>query len=137
LEVQQQLQQRAAERFPAIVVYVLVALLLLLAGTLLWLWSRQRRLGKVEERSWTQTAAPDKGAFAQEPMPVVVPTAYVDHSVRLQPTEPELLPSGMMPLEFGPPPATAPKPTEPSLPLAAFAGSAGLAPVTAVVNPED
>lgn len=120
LQVQQQLQQRVAERFPAIVVYALVALLALLAGALLWLWSRQRRLGRLEEHSWTQAAAPDNVVdSAQAPLPAVAPTAHVNPSARLQPAEPELLPSGMMPLEFGP------------LPTAA------LKAVTAVVNPED
>lgn len=139
LQVQQALQQRAAERFPAQVVYVLGALLLLLAGALLWMWTRLRRPAPGGERSWTQAVAQNAGAAtagvassAAQVASVRAP-AHVDHSQRVQPTEPELLPSGMMPIEFGHLQETGSVEQLPATP----ATSDAPVPVAAVVNPED
>lgn len=140
LQVQQELQQRVTERFSATVVYSLIALLLLLAGAVAWLWSRARRDRLVEQRPWTQAApsqsgTPIHGGGTQAPVRVE-PSAYVDHSLRAQSTEPELLPSGVMPLEFGLSQADVQERIEQSE-HAAFVPHAASAPVTAVVNPED
>lgn len=140
LEVQQKLEQRVAERFSATVVYGLVALLLLLAGVLLWLWSRTRRTRTTVQTSWTQAATSHRDAPVSAPRPQVPAQAatapYVDHSLRPQSTEPELLPSGVMPLEFGLAQADAKGQSE-QTGQGAFAATSAAAPVTAVVNPED
>lgn len=132
LAVQQELEQRAAERFPAVVVYVLGALLLLLAGLLLWMWSRVRGDGTVDARRWNQAVAqnaassPPAAARSAQPAPA-------EHHLRAQPTEPQMLPSGMIPLEFGVSQDAPLAPTEETSPVAAD----GSESITAVVNPED
>lgn len=142
LEVQRELQQRIAERYSAIVVYSLLALLVLLAAALLWLWSRQRRIEAGKPRVWTEAVfvpdaadAPDASASEQ----VQAPAACAEHSLRGRPTEPELLPSGMMPLEFGSAADATSHVRTNSQPNTAVASTSAPAPVavTAVVNPED
>lgn len=114
IESQQALQEQLASRFSSTVVYLLVALLLLLAALSAWLWSRARRHARLEELAWAQSVAknatPDVGnaepvsprGFGHSPNPLTANArSAADSNARLQPTEPELLPSGMMPLEFG------------------------------------
>ena len=140
LQVQQSLERRVAERFPAQVVYLLGALLLLLVGAFLWLWVRFRRSRPEGDRSWTQAVAQNVGAAAATPISTAVPGVVVrgpvhaDHSFRVQPTEPELLPSGMIPLEFGL--AHEAVSAEPVRAVTSVALDAP-AEVGAVVNPED
>lgn len=135
LAIQQELQQRVAERYSAFVVYSLLALLVLLAGAVLWLWSRQRRIQAVERHAWSEAAA---AAASSTETGARVPSsaAYGEHSLRASPTEPELLPSGMMPLEFGVSDTTAQDAPDTQLSGAPLAASATL-PVASVVNPED
>lgn len=135
LAIQQELQLRAAERFPALVVYVLGALLLLLAGALLWMWARLGRPVPAGERSWTQAVAHTHGTAVPGAAQAVTaqPPTPVDHT-RAQPTEPEMLPSGMIPFEFGNSQETGlvePAGSAPAPPPGASAA------VAAVVNPED
>lgn len=129
LAIQQELEQRAAERFPPIVVYLLGALLLLLAGLLLWMWTRLRGGGPVDARRWNQSVAQNAAAPAAPP---AAPPAPVDHHLRAEPTEPQMLPSGMIPLEFG---------VSQGAELASAeedaAPAAAPEPIAAVVNPED
>ncbi len=140
LEVQKKLEQRVAERFSATVVYGLVALLLLLAGVLCWLWTWARRTRTNVQASWTQAATPHRDVPVSAARPQTpaqaAPTPYVDHSLRPQSTEPELLPSGVMPLEFGLAQADAKGQSE-QPGHGEFSATAAAAPVTAVVNPED
>jgi len=140
LQVQQGLQQRVAERFSPLVVYVLGVLLLLLAGALLWMWARLRRLAPGGERSWTQAVAQNAGAAtagaassAAQVVSVRAP-AHVDHALRVRPTEPELFPSGMLPIEFGH--LQEARSVEQVEPATSTASDAPV-PVSAVVNPED
>ncbi|MCB1979139.1 MAG: hypothetical protein KDF25_07225 [Burkholderiaceae bacterium] len=135
--LQQQLQERAAERFPAIVVYVLLALLVALTALLVWVWGRKPRAPVEREAAWARgpvkAAAPAAALAARQ--------AEEDHDVtsRPQPAEPEMLPSGMMPLEFGTSEAAA-EPAEDASSVAAqpAASAASAVPaVTAVLNPED
>ena len=139
LQVQQDLQQKVSERFSAMVVYGLGALALLLAAALLWMWTQFRRRTPQQERAWTQSVArpgetPVKtaavaSASAGGALEIVHTQAPgpAEHSLRLQPTEPEVLPSGIMPLEFGLP---QPAPADASATLA-------VEPVSSVVNPEE
>lgn len=140
LQVQQALQQRVAERFSAQVVYVLSALLLLLAGALLWMWTRLRRPAPGGERSWAQAvvqnteAASASAASTAAQVASVRAPVHAEHSLRVRPTEPELLPSGMLPIEFGHLQENGSvEQVEPVTP----ATSDAPAPVAAVVNPED
>lgn len=58
LATTQQLQQQldeANERFPAMVVYVLGALLLLALGLLAWVWQRSSRQAALSEKSWRES----------------------------------------------------------------------------------
>lgn len=137
LAVQQQLQERAAARFPASVVYALLALLVALAALLAWLWARRQRLPSDSEQSWTH--GPAKAAASVAPVGVVRHAADEhDITTRPQPAEPEMLPSGMMPLEFGTS-VDAPEPAVDSAATAARTAAPTAAPtaVTAVLNPED
>ncbi len=100
LAVQQELQERAAARFPANLVYALLALLVALAALLAWVWKRRQGLPSDSEQSWTH--GPAKAATSVAPAGVVRHVADEhDVTTRPQPAEPEMLPSGMMPLEFG------------------------------------
>ncbi len=131
LAVQQELQERAAARFPANLVYALLALLVALAALLAWVWKRRQGLPSDSEQSWTH--GPAKAATSVAPAGVVRHVADEhDVTTRPQPAEPEMLPSGMMPLEFGTS-AVAPEPASAASSLQAAAP----APVTAVLNPED
>jgi len=131
LAVQQELQERAAARFPANLVYALLALLVALAALLAWVWKRRQGLPSDSEQSWTH--GPAKAATSVAPAGVVRHVADEhDVTTRPQPAEPEMLPSGMMPLEFGTS-ADAPEPASAASSLQAAAP----APVTAVLNPED
>lgn len=131
LAVQQELQERAAARFPANLVYALLALLVALAALLAWVWTRRQGLPSDSEQSWTH--GPAKAATSVAPAGVVRHVADEhDVTTRPQPAEPEMLPSGMMPLEFGTS-ADAPEPASAASSLQAAAP----APVTAVLNPED
>lgn len=134
---QQQLQERAAERFPAVVVYVLLALLLALAALLVWLWGRKQRAPANSEGTWTHgpaKAAVPSSAVAAGAGTVRQVAEEHDVTTRPQPAEPEMLPSGMMPLEFGVSDDT-PEPANDSTTDAVQA--AAPAAVTAVLNPED
>lgn len=131
LAVQQELQERAAARFPANLVYALLALLVALAALLAWVWKRRQGLPSDSEQSWTH--GPAKAATSVAPAGVVRHVADEhDVTTRPQPAEPEMLPSGMMPLEFGTS-VDAPEPASAASSLQAAAP----APVTAVLNPED
>ena len=131
LAVQQELQERAAARFPANLVYALLALLVALAALLAWVWTRRQGLPSDSEQSWTH--GPAKAATSVAPAGAVRHVADEhDVTTRPQPAEPEMLPSGMMPLEFGTS-ADAPEPASAASSLQAAAP----APVTAVLNPED
>lgn len=131
LAVQQELQERAAARFPANLVYALLALLVALAALLAWVWTRRQGLPSDSEQSWTH--GPAKAATSVAPAGVVRHVADEhDVTTRPQPAEPEMLPSGMMPLEFGTS-ADAPEPAS----AASSVQAAAPAPVTAVLNPED
>lgn len=131
LAVQQELQERAAARFPANLVYALLALLVALAALLAWVWTRRQGLPSDSEQSWTH--GPAKAATSVAPAGVVRHVADEhDVTTRPQPAEPEMLPSGMMPLEFGTS-VDAPEPASAASSLQAAAP----APVTAVLNPED
>lgn len=131
LAVQQELQERAAARFPANLVYALLALLVALAALLAWVWKRRQGLPSDSEQSWTH--GPAKAATSVAPAGVVRHVADEhDVTTRPQPAEPEMLPSGMMPLEFGTS-ADAPEPAS----AASSVQAAAPAPVTAVLNPED
>ena len=131
LAVQQELQERAAARFPANLVYALLALLVALAALLAWVWKRRQGLPSDSEQSWTH--GPAKAATSVAPAGVVRHVADEhDVTTRPQPAEPEMLPSGMMPLEFGTS-VDAPEPAS----AASSVQAAAPAPVTAVLNPED
>ena len=131
LAVQQELQERAAARFPANLVYALLALLVALAALLAWVWKRRQGLPSDSEQSWTH--GPAKAAASVAPVGVVRHAADEhDVTTRPQPAEPEMLPSGMMPLEFGTS-VDAPEPAS----AASSVQAAAPAPVTAVLNPED
>lgn len=131
LAVQQELQERAAARFPANLVYALLALLVALAALLAWVWTRRQGLPSDSEQSWTH--GPAKAATSVAPAGVVRHVADEhDVTTRPQPAEPEMLPSGMMPLEFGTS-VDAPEPAS----AASSVQAAAPAPVTAVLNPED
>ncbi len=55
LQVQQQLDEAYAERFPASVVYVLGALLALALGLAAWLWRRSTRVSDQAAKSWGES----------------------------------------------------------------------------------
>ncbi len=145
VDSQKILEEKASNRFPATVVYVLALLLALLAALCVWLWSRARRQAHLEERAWAQSMVKNGTPISEKTEPVqqsvaansLTPTAPVtraaaDTSSRLQPTEPELLPSGMMPLEFEVQ-GSRESPTSPSHVDAALQKAT---PAHAVVNPE-
>lgn len=146
LDVQARLQTQLAQSYSANLVYALCVLLVLLAGFAIWLWSRAKRLAHLEQLAWSQAVANN----VEPPMADVTGTSgYVatathradDHGAgRLAPTEPELLPSGMIPLEFGmaEPPQAAPQAAPQRLQDAVVPRQVSTKPAPhAVVNPED
>lgn len=143
LESQARLQAQIAQSYSARLVYVLGALLVVLAGLAFWLWSRARRQADLEQLAWSQavTHNAESGSAPEtrtsDHVPAMAGRSHDDGAGRLAPTEPELLPSGMVPLEFGVTHAeqtvSAPPRQQPPVPREAVATM----PAKAVVNPEE
>lgn len=143
LEAQARLNDEIAQSFPAKVVYSLLLALALLAALVAWLWSRGRRQAHLERLAWTHAVASNSAepvmVAATEPssQASVAARAGHDHGAgRLAPTEPDLLPSGIVPLEFGV--GNAERVEHAALPEPADASPIIPKPIAhAVVNPEE
>lgn len=147
-DLQQRLDAAESERFPALVVYGLLALLVLALGLLVWVWSRARRS---VEQAWQHSVAVTAEAHAHGGMAMHGPDDADDLHTKPQPADawardafPAVAPALASAVVAPPPPVPRPPVAEPParipdavhLPeLTEEFGHLGHAPAVAVAAP--